>query len=100
MKRVTLWAVSGLLLLLCAIPAWSQTTSDRPVAFDHGIPVFQLPTMTVTGDSGPARVAERNSTPYTAVPVARTVAPGEEPADTQMADGGQTRYVRMHVIER
>lgn len=86
MKRVTLWAVSGFVLALCAIPVWSYTSADQPVGYDHGIPVFQLPPVAI------------NATPGAAVADSRVNEPTLH--DAPVASIGQAHLERMHVAER
>lgn len=86
MKRVTLWAVSGFVLALCAIPVWSYTAADQPVGYDHGIPVFQLPPVAI------------NATPDTVV--ARGGVSEPTLHDAPVAPIGQAHLERMHVAER
>ncbi|WP_353224441.1 hypothetical protein [Salinisphaera hydrothermalis] len=70
MKHATLHSLAGLACLLAvsmasAAPDSGSTASIGPIAFDHGIPVFELPTLAVTPtyeQSKPARIARDGKT--------------------------------------
>jgi len=94
MKSATFLPVISLALGLCAPCAWSQPVTDEPVGHDHGLPVFQLPDITVIASPDSTRIAHEQIN-------------RNRQTDQALASGDSTgmqhsnsRYSRMHVAGR